>query len=197
LQTVEFASKNNSPPNYFCTQASAAYRVAMKSYDWVRAFRILYDKALQQYRRGNRDAASYFTPAEQAELASIGCRATELYDFAEDDPDLDWETALLITSARRDYFLVVQHGRVSAKRLDAEIFPAKKAELHGVEWLPRIILKARAKLRGELPDELMYCCGGDRAFLKKHDIHPADFLREVWAAGDDDEKIARFVLAQK
>jgi hypothetical protein len=174
-----------------------AYCAAMKSYGWVPAFRILYDKALQQYRHGNRNAGNYFTPTEHAELASIGCRASELYDFAEDDPDLDWETALLITAARRDYFLQVQQGRASTERLDAEVFPAKKAKLLGTEWLPRIILKAKAKLRGELPDELMYCCGGDRTFLKNHDIHPADFLRAVWDAGNDDEKIARFVLSRK
>ena len=57
----------------------------------------------------------------------------------------------------------------------------------------RIIEKARAKLRGEMPDELMFCCGGDRAFLRKIDLHPADFLREVWAAGDDTQRVVRYV----
>ena len=42
----------------------------------------------------------------------------------------------------------------------------------------------------------MYCCGGDRAFLKKVNIHPADFLRYVWAAHDDDQKIVGYVVAQ-
>jgi hypothetical protein len=42
----------------------------------------------------------------------------------------------------------------------------------------------------------MYSCGGDRAFLKKVDIHPADFLREVWAARDDDRKIIEYVTKQ-
>jgi len=59
--------------------------------------------------------------------------------------------------------------------------------------LPRLIEKAKAKLRGEMPPELMYCCGGDRAFLREHGIHPADFLREVWAAGDDTKKILQYV----
>jgi hypothetical protein len=43
----------------------------------------------------------------------------------------------------------------------------------------------------------MYCCGGDRAFLSKHDIHPADFLRVVWAAGDDDQKILEHVKSRQ
>ena len=63
----------------------------------------------------------------------------------------------------------------------------------GVAWLPRLIAKARAKLRGEMPGELMYGCGGDRAFLRRVNIHPADFLREVWSARDDDEKIIEYV----
>ena len=44
-----------------------------------------------------------------------------------------------------------------------------------------------------MPDELMYGCGGDRAFLKKVQIHPADFLRTVWSARDDDHKIIAYV----
>ncbi len=72
-------------------------------------------------------------------------------------------------------------------------FPAKEAELAGFSWLPRIILKARSKLRGEMPTELMYCCGGDRSFLKKLNIQPTDFLRVVWAARDDDRTIIDYV----
>ena len=125
--------------------------------------------------------------------ASIGCSAQEMYDYVEDAPDLTYDTALLVTTARRDYFLVMQKGQVSQLTIPAEKFPAKEAELAGFAWLPRIIVKARAKLRGEMPAELMYCCGGDRKFLKGVNIHPADFLREVWAARDDDQKIVDYV----
>jgi hypothetical protein len=62
--------------------------------------------------------------------------------------------------------------------------------------LPRLIAKARAKLRGEMPPDLMYCCGGDRAFLNKVGIHPADFLRTVWSARDDDRKVIDWVKAK-
>jgi hypothetical protein len=39
----------------------------------------------------------------------------------------------------------------------------------------------------------MYCCGGDRLFLQTHDIHPAEFLRVVWANLDNDVGILEFV----
>jgi len=39
----------------------------------------------------------------------------------------------------------------------------------------------------------MYCCGGDRKFLRKYSIHPADFLRNVWAAGDNDDEVINLV----
>ena len=74
-----------------------------------------------------------------------------------------------------------------------DALPSKSAQLGGFEWLPRIIEKARVKLRGEMPPDLMYCCGGDRAFLREHGIHAADFLHEVWAAGDDTARILAFV----
>jgi len=168
----------------------------MKSYDWTSSFHDLYNKALKQYQGGNRDVKSYFTVKECEWLASIGARPMELYDFAEDYPDIGLETALLITAARRDYFLHVMKRKTSGKSLTGGDFPPKDEELDGIRWLPRIILKARAKLRGEMPDSLMFNCGGDRNFLKKFDIHPADFLRIVWAADGDDQRVADFVKSR-
>jgi hypothetical protein len=57
-------------------------------------------------------------------------------------------------------------------------------------------MKARGKLRGELNSDIMFCCGGDRRFLSNNDIAPADFLRAVWSAGDDDSDIVKFVKSQ-
>ena len=168
----------------------------MKSYDWTTSFRHVYDKALRLYEKGGRDVKKFFTEEECAWLASIGCRPMELYDFAEDYPDIDFETALLITAARRDYFLHVMKGETTGRFLDEGEFPPRNEEVDGIRWLPRIILKAKAKLRGELPDSLMYCCGGDRGFLKRFDIHPADFLRAVWAAEGDDQRVVDFVKSR-
>lgn len=169
----------------------------MKSYEWTQTFRALYEKALQAYRDGNTDWKNYFTSGELDFLASIGCRPMDLYDYAEDWPDLDWDTALLITAARRDFFLHILRGVPSKKVLSMDDFPAKSDEVDGIPWLPRIILKAKCKLRGELPNDLMYDCGGDRRFLREHDIHPADFLRIVWAAGEDDHKVVEFVKCRR
>ena len=165
----------------------------MKSYDWASRVKPLYQKALEQYQAGNRDPKSFFNAAEQQTLAEIGASPMELFDYAEDADALDWETALLLLAARRDYFLVIQKGVPSPHRIVMAELPAKEAELEGIPWLPRIIQKARGRLRGELPNELMYCCGGDRRFFSQHDIHPADFLREVWAADSDEQKILAYV----
>jgi len=57
--------------------------------------------------------------------------------------------------------------------------------------------KARAKLRGEMPPEIMYGCGADRPFLRKLGIHPAEFLQIVWDAGHDDQKIIEVVIQRQ
>jgi hypothetical protein len=168
----------------------------MNNYLWTESFRQTYDHAVAQYRVGNRVPTSFFNAEQLAFLAGIGCAAQELYDFAEDAlkyGEPSFADALLIASARRDYFLVVQKGQTTGRLVRMADLPAKDAAVAGFAWLPRIIVKARAKLRGEMPAELMFGCGGDRAFLKSMHIHPADFLRHVWAAGDDDAKIIEFV----
>ena len=133
-------------------------------------------------------------------LGSIGHQPRELFDFVEDYADEATpspEAAILIAAARRDFFQVVQNGEASDTQVTPAELPPKDSELEGTTWLPRIITKARAKLRGELHPDIMYACGGDRNFLRTHDIHPADFLRAVWAAGDDDAKIADYVRHTK
>jgi hypothetical protein len=69
--------------------------------------------------------------------------------------------------------------------------------MEGIPWLPRIIAKAEAKLRGEMDPDTMFGCGGDRAFCSKHHIHPADFLRVVWAARGDRNRVLQFVKTGK
>ena len=171
----------------------------MNSYLWTIKLRELYDKSVDLYRGGNREHESYFTPEEQVWLASIGLRPINLYDWAEDmvsAGEPDWNTVLLIASARRDYFLVHQHGVTNTSVTQASELPPKPEELDGIPWLPRIIAKANCFLKGGLCHEIMYCCGGDRRFLKEHDIHPADFLRAVWASNGDQAKVLAFVKQQ-
>jgi len=161
----------------------------MKHYDFADKFRALYDKAVKAYAAGQTDQAKYFTADEKAFLAANGITVQAMYDYAEDHNnggEPGYDRALAIETVRRDYFLNVQGGKASTVVLDEAKMPAKTDAVKGIEWLPRIIPKAKAKLRGELPASLMYSCGGDRRFFKQHDIHPAEFLSLVWRNGDND-----------
>jgi hypothetical protein len=80
-------------------------------------------------------------------------------------------------------------GKSTGRVASMEDLPAKTDAVDGIEWLPRIIEKARLKLRGEMPDDLMYGCGGDRPFLRRMRMSLPDFLKLVWEAGDDDRRI--------
>ena len=168
----------------------------MKHYDFPQKFRALYDKAVGLYAKGQRGADTLFNAEELAWLAANGLTAQHLYDYAEDhagygEPGPDH--ALAIECVRRDYFLNVQNSHASKTVLDVEKMPAKTDAVRGIEWLPRIIPKTKAKLRGELPASLMYCCGGDRRFFKTHDILPAEFLSVVWRHEKDDAAIIDWV----
>jgi hypothetical protein len=165
-------------------------------YDWTKSFKSLYEQAVKRYSDGQRGADTFFDAEGQAFLDSIGATAQEIYDFAEDAcnyGDPDYSTALLITAARRDYFMTVQHGIKSEHRSAADKLSAKTDKLEGIEWLPRIIEKAQLKLKGEMAPEIMYGCGGDRRFLQAHGIHPADFLRVVWSAREDVAVVLNYV----
>ena len=169
----------------------------MKHYDFAGKLKPLWEKACARYSQGLRDARAFFTADELAFLSANGLTAQHLYDYAEDftgGGEPTWHTALAIELVRRDYFLNAQEGKASTVVLDETTLPAKTAVVLGIEWLPRIIPKARAKLRGELPASLMYCCGGDRRFFKTHDIHPAEFLSLVWRHEHADAAIVDWVV---
>jgi hypothetical protein len=169
----------------------------MKNYDFPDKFRELYDKAVALYAQGQREAGKYFLAGEKTWLAANGITAQHLYDYAEDQNnggEPGYDKALGIEGVRRDYFINVQRGKASSAVLDEEKMPAKTEAARGIEWLPRIIPKAKAKLRGELPASLMYCCGGDRRFFKEHDIFPPEFLSLVWRHEHDDQAIIDWVV---
>lgn len=171
----------------------------MSHYDFHRQFREVYDRALASFRRGAKNADTLLPTDDVAFLQSIGGRAQDMFDYAEDaenSGEPDFATALMIEFVRRDYFLNVQHGEVSREVLAESSLPAKTDAVRGIGWLPRIIPKTKAKLRGELPQDLMYCCGGDRKFFRSHDIHPAEFLRAVWACEADDEKLIDWFISR-
>lgn len=167
--------------------------------NWNEQFLELFDRCLSLYQGGNRDFMSYYSDADLTFLTSFGYKPRELFDFVEDLADEgapSTSTALLIASVRRDYLLVAQEGKLSPKEITSADLPSFGDQLEGMAYLPRIIAKAQAKLRGELDPDIMYNCGGDRNFLRKNgNIHPADFLRHVWSADGDNAKIAAYVQA--
>ncbi|MDA7931542.1 DUF5069 domain-containing protein, partial [Akkermansiaceae bacterium] len=158
---------------------------------WDHQFTELFRRCLDLYQGGNTDFMSYYRKEDLSFLSSIGHQPRELFDFVEDlaDEGVPSEsTALLIAAVRRDYFLIMQDGQVSEIEVTRDDLPSFDEELGGIAYLPRIMAKAHAKLRGELHPDLMFSCGGDRKFLSENKIHAADFLRHLWSADGDEEK---------
>lgn len=168
----------------------------MNHYTWDTQFVDLFNRCLERYRGGDEDFANYYSEEDLTFLTSIGYKPRELFDFVEDFGDggaPSLSTAVMIASVRRDYLRWEMGDELSSHEVKPQELPSKSKELDGFAWLPRILVKARAKLRGELDPNIMFCCGGDRNFLSTHNIAPADFLRAVWSAGDDDSKMVEFV----
>lgn len=163
---------------------------------WATTFQVVYDRTVIRYRSGARDANTSFPEEDAKFLASIGCSPHEIHDFVEDWCDggvPTFTTVLRITAIQRDYFLNELKGQPASTKVDSSSLPERDAEFGGHRWLPRIIAKARAKLRGELPPGLMYSCGADRQFLNTTGLKAPEFLETVRNAGDDDQKILAYV----
>ncbi|GAB4175612.1 MAG: hypothetical protein Fur0032_15420 [Terrimicrobiaceae bacterium] len=164
----------------------------MSNLNWTQKLKAIYEKAVESYRAGERDPDKIFSGEESSWLAGIGLKPVHVYDHADDfvrygEPD--WETFLLVASARRDYFIYVLKREPATREVAAGDLPPKPEELDGVPWLPRIVVKAKAFLEGTLCHDIMYGCGGDRDFLRKFNIHAADFLRLVWACEGDAKRV--------
>ncbi len=139
-----------------------------------------------------------FSTEDAAFLASIGCSTQELFDFVDDflvygEPDI--ESVLAIQTIRRDFFLNQLQGKASSQVASMDSLPPKTASVEGFPWLPRAIAKARLKLRGEMPPDLMYGCGGDRAFFSKVKMPLPRFLEVVRDAGDNNRIIIDAIKA--
>ena len=162
------------------------------SQDWISQFREIYEQAVHRFEQGQRGPEQVVGREALAFLDSIGTSAQELYDFVEDwveDDEPDFETVAAMTNVRRTYFLTVQEGKPSNTVIPSATLPSGYAKLGEYRWLPRIIAKARAKLRGELAPDIMFGCGADRPFLRSVNMEPAEFLKTVWDAGTDDRAI--------
>ncbi len=160
--------------------------------NWLSQLRDLYDRAVHRFEQGHQGPETVIGREARAFLDSIGTSAQELYDFVEDgveDGEPGFDAVAAMTDVRRTYFLTVQEGKPSDTVIPSATLPSGYAELGGYRWLPRIIAKARAKLRGELAPDIMFGCGADRPFLRSVNMEPAEFLKTVWNAGTDDRLI--------
>jgi len=171
----------------------------MREYDYQIQLRTIWEWAVEQYKLGNRDSDSYefLNLSEKQFLSEIGLKPNDLYDFAEDyvrSGEPDFTSFALITDLRRRYFQEVQDGIPSVDIKDPDSLPARDSEVAGIPWLPRLIEKARGRLRGELHPDVSYPCPLDRQFLKEHDIHPAELLNKVWETGDNREELVTWVV---
>jgi hypothetical protein len=171
----------------------------MSNASWQDQFSQLFHPAVEKYRAGHTKASGLLDAAGVEFLGTIGYTEQEFFDFVEDfarggDPTL--ETALQIAAVRRDYFLNEQGGKATSARISMADLPSKDAKLEDIGWLPRIIVKAEAKLHGEMPPDLMYGCGGDRKFFRTNNVDPAAFLTTVWKAKGDQSQIIRWVKEQ-
>lgn len=171
----------------------------MNHYHYTQTLHELWETGLRLYKNNERTPARWFNAEQQAWLAGIGMNSQELFDFVEDflnSGEPDFTTVALIQDVRRAYFFQEQKGIPSDTQIDMDQLPAKTDAVADIVWLPRILPKARAKLQGEMPAELMFNCGGDRRFFKTHDIHPAEFLRIVWQHWNDDNAVIAWVQAR-
>lgn len=183
----------------FANKSAVSQSVRKPLSTWEQRFSRLFKGAVAKYQKGHQKASGLVDAKGQKFLASIGYTEQEFFDFVEDfakggEPTL--ETALRIASVRRNYFLEEQKEVFSSHLISMDDLPPKDAEVEGIVWLPRLIPKAEAKLRGEMPPELMYCCGGDRRFFNTHKIDPADFLLKVWRAKGNVPEIVSWVKSK-
>jgi len=168
------------------------------SESWETAFLAMFDRWVARYRSRDKDWQKYASVEDEALLSSTGYRAQELFDYVEDHVNYgepDPGTILNIAVVRREYFQEVQHGVPSRRQTNPSELPAKGDAIEGIPWLPRLIVKAECKLRGELHPDVMYCCPGDWAFFDLHGLDPVEFLRFVWECDGDREAIVRHVVA--
>lgn len=171
----------------------------MNHYNYQDGLKKIWENAVEKYKKGGRNASMFFDGLQLDFLRDIGTTPDEVYDFAEDfcdDGEPSWETFLLVQSVRREYFLEAQGGKFTGTQIKVEDLPSKDEKVRDIKWLPRLIGKAKAKLRGEMPSTLMFCCGGDRRFFKTHDIHPSEFLRATWRFENDEEALIDWTVAR-
>ena len=129
------------------------------SNSWKTQFRELFDAGAKRRKEGCNEPDAMFESADLAFLESIGCSAQEMFDFCDDYvgwDDVIYEHVEALQAVRYEYFVQELGSQSASYCMEMSEFPPKDAEVEGIAWLPRLIVKARAKLAGQLPADLMY-----------------------------------------
>jgi len=127
--------------------------------EWKIQFREVFDAGVHRRKEGCNEPGAMFGPDEVAFLESIGCSAQEMFDFCDDYvgwDDVIYEHIVELQAVRHDHFKNGLNSQPAIRCMEMHEFPPKDAEVEGIAWLPRLIVKARAKLAGQLPADLMY-----------------------------------------
>ncbi|MDX2079157.1 MAG: hypothetical protein SFU53_00075 [Terrimicrobiaceae bacterium] len=138
--------------------------------------------AVAAYRAGCREPHSVLPAETLGWLDGNGISARVIFDYAEDFVGSGEPTAeefVEVARIRVDWSQNRPAGSSAGPVVPESALPLRSEELEGIPWLPRIYAKARCFLEGTLADEVMFGCGGDRAFVRRHGISLPGFLRAV------------------
>jgi hypothetical protein len=127
--------------------------------DWKQQFRTLFKEGVERHKAGRQISDTMFEADEIQFLEFIGCSSQEMFDFCDDYvrwDDVIYDHVEELQTVRYEYFKNELNSKPASRRMEMDEFPAKSDEVEGIAWLPRLIVKARAKLDGQLPADLMY-----------------------------------------
>ena len=127
--------------------------------DWKQRFRALFNEGVERHKAGRQSPNTMFEADEIQFLESIGCSSQEMFDFCDDYvrwDDVIYDHVEELQTVRYEYFKNELNSKPASRRMEMGEFPEKSDEVEGIAWLPRLIVKARAKLDGQLPADLMY-----------------------------------------
>ena len=127
--------------------------------DWKTQFCDLFNTGVERHKTGRQSPDAMFECEEVKFLESIGCSPQEMFDFCDDYVNWDdviYEHVEELQAVRYEHFKNELKSQSASCRMKMHEFPAKTDEVEGIAWLPRLMVKARAKLAGQLPADLMY-----------------------------------------
>lgn len=139
----------------------------------------IHQEASRLYDSGGRHPDRILSPESADRISRHGLSLQFVFDCVDDlarygEPSVEDFVAMALQRAA--FHAALPAGAAVPAILTEPELPPKAEVFDGIPWLPRIVRKAQAFLEGNLCDEIMYGCAGDRAFLKKHGLTLPGFL---------------------